>query len=170
MDGWIPNSIKFINCLPIVAISKPRNPNGFLVTHLPLDFSVDCHILSGEMSYQKVIHCHYSIVIIVIIVITVSTVSISIITIKNFEKNGTDEKSQKVRACCWPWHIPPKGLRRDSLDVRLCCNVVLSITGTAVLGISAQMKTFGWIFTPVVLVILGEVDGEVLSNISLTYV
>ena len=39
--------------------------------------------------------------------------------------------------------------------LRLCCNVVLSITGTAVLGISAQMKTFGWIFTPLTLVRLG---------------
>ena len=75
---------------------------------------MDCHILSGEMSHQKVIHCHYSIVIIVIIV---STVSISIITIKNFQKNDADEKSQKVRACCWPF-IPPKGLRRDSLRGR----------------------------------------------------
>lgn len=38
-------------------------------------------------------------------------------------------------------------------SLTLCCNVVLSITGTAVLGISAQMKTFGWIFTPLTLVI-----------------
>ena len=36
-------------------------------------------------------------------------------------------------------------------SLTLCCNVVLSMTGTAVLGISAQMKTFGWIITPIVL-------------------
>ena len=55
---------------------------------------------------------------------------------------------------------PPFG-PGPGLAVRLCCNVVLSITGTAVLGISAQMKTFGWIATPVVLLILGgDGDGE----------
>jgi len=33
----------------------------------------------------------------------------------------------------------------------LCCNMVLSITGTAVLGVGAQMKTYGWFLTPAAL-------------------
>lgn len=53
-------------------------------------------------------------------------------------------------------------------SLTLCCNMVLSITGTAVLGISAQMKTFGWIFTPVVLVMRVLVTSEMVHLVSET--
>eukprot|EP00437_Effrenium_voratum_P020054 CAMPEP_0181442480 /NCGR_PEP_ID=MMETSP1110-20121109/24050_1 /TAXON_ID=174948 /ORGANISM="Symbiodinium sp., Strain CCMP421" /LENGTH=486 /DNA_ID=CAMNT_0023566407 /DNA_START=56 /DNA_END=1513 /DNA_ORIENTATION=+ len=52
--------------------------------------------------------------------------------------------------------------------VALCCNVILSITGTAVLGVSAQMKTFGWILTPVTLVLGMLLTSEMVHLVGVT--
>lgn len=66
------------------------------------------------------------------------------------------------------FHSTSSRTRHQVSSLTLCCNVVLSITGTAVLGISAQMKTFGWIFTPVVLAMGVLVTSEMVHLVSET--
>jgi len=50
----------------------------------------------------------------------------------------------------------------------LCCNMVLSITGSAVLGIGAQMKTMGWILTPMLLFVGAALTSEMVWIVSAT--
>lgn len=62
--------------------------------------------------------------------------------------------------------ISERSVKISSLS--LCCNMVLSITGTAVLGVGSQMKTFGWILTPLALLIGVALTSEMVWIVAIT--
>lgn len=53
-------------------------------------------------------------------------------------------------------------------SLSLCCNMVLSMTGTAVLGVGSQMKTYGWILTPFAVVLAVALSAEMVWVVSAT--
>lgn len=66
----------------------------------------------------------------------------------------------------WNEEVPIPQVKISS--VSLCCNMVLSITGSAVLGVGAQMKTLGWVLTPLMLFIGAGLTTEMVWLVSVT--
>jgi len=50
----------------------------------------------------------------------------------------------------------------------MCCNMILSITGSCVLGVGAQMKTLGWVITPTMLFLGAGMTSEMVWLVGCT--